>query len=111
MREDELRSILLVKAIEETDGAATLLPPADRAAAARDASRAAGDAPAAGVERARILLAKVVARHPFLKTVLGRSGGSAVAGAIVVALCFLVGAALSALDGTRHINVLAFPVL
>ena len=46
MREDELRSILLVKAIEETDGAGTLLPPADRVAAAREARRAAGEAPA-----------------------------------------------------------------
>lgn len=111
MREDELRSILLVKAIEETDGAGTLLPPADRVAAAREASRAAGDAPAAGVERARILLAKVVARHPFLNTVSSLAGGSAAAGAVVVVLGVFVGVALSALDGTRRINVLAFPVL
>lgn len=127
MREDELRSILLVKAIEETDGAGTLLPPADRVAAARDARRAVREAAEPsdvmeqgalsqaaqriGVERARILLAKVVARHPFVNTVANLSAGSAVAGAIVFALGFLVGAALSALDGTRHINVLAFPVL
>ena len=111
MREDELRSILLVKAIEETDGAGTLLPPADRVAAAREASRAAREAPAAGAERARILLAKVVARHPFVNTVWRISGGSAAAGAVVVALGVVVGVALSALDGTRRINVLAFPVL
>ena len=126
MREDGLRSILLVKAIEETDGAGTLLPPADRVAAAREARRAAGEAAQSkamdegalseaaqrvGVERARILLAKVVARHPFLNTVSNLSGGSAAAGALVVALGFLAGAALSALDGTRRINVLAFPVL
>ena len=126
MREDGLRSILLVKAIEETDGAGTLLPPADRVAAAREARRAAGEtaqseamdegalseaAQRMGVERARILLAKVVARHPFLNTVSNLSGGSAAAGALVVALGFLAGAALSALDGTRRINVLAFPVL
>ena len=110
MREDELRSILLVKAIEETDGAGTLLPPADRVAAAREASRAAPDAPAAAVARARILLAKVVARHPFLNTVASLSGGSAGAGAVGIALGLVAGAALSALDGTRHINVLAFPV-
>src|SRR5687767_11590735 len=105
MREDELRSILLVKAIEETDGAGTLLPPADRVAAARDARRAVREAAEPsdvmeqgalsqaaqriGVERARILLAKVVARHPFVNTVANLSAGSAVAGAIVVALGFL----------------------
>ena len=111
MREDELRSILLVKAIEETDSAGTLLPPADRAAAAREAHRAAGDdAQRVGVERARILLAKVVARHPFLNTVASLSGGSAAAGAAVVVLGVFAGVALSALDGTRRINVLAFPV-
>jgi len=112
MREDELRSILLVKAIEETDSAGTLLPPADRAAAAREAHRAAGDdAQRMGVERARTLLAKVVARHPFLNTVSSLSGGSAAAGAVVVVLGVVAGVALSALDGTRRINVLAFPVL
>lgn len=113
MREDELRSILLVKAIEESDGAGTLLPPADRVAAAREASRAAGEGAAGselGVARARILLAKVVARHPFVNAVLSLSGGSTAAGAILVALGVIAGVALSALDGTRRINVLAFPV-
>ena len=111
MREDELRSILLVKAIEETDSAGTLLPPADRAAAAREAHRAAGDdAQRMGVERARILLAKVVARHPFLNTVSSLAGGSAAAGAAVVLLGVFAGVALSALDGSRRINILAFPV-
>jgi hypothetical protein len=110
MREDELRSILLIKAIEEADGSETLLPPADRLAASREASRAAGDAPAAGAARARILLAKVVARHPFLTTVLRLSGGSTAAGAALVALGLIAGVALSALDGTRRINILAFPV-
>jgi hypothetical protein len=114
MREHELRSILLVKAIEETDGAGTVLPPADRAAAAREASRAAGEGAAAselGVARARILLAKVVARHPFVDTVSNLSGGSAAAGAVLVVLGLIAGVALSALDGTRRINILAFPVL
>jgi hypothetical protein len=127
MREDELRSILLVKAIEETDRAGTLLPPADRVAAAREARRAAGEAAAGSevmeqgmlseaaqrmsVERARILLAKVVARHPFLNTFWSSlSGGPAAASAVIVALGVVVGVALSALDGTRRINVLASPV-
>ena len=126
MREDELRSILLIKAIEETDGAGTLLPPADRVAAAREAYRAAREAAGSesmeqgalskaaqrmGAERARILLGRVVARHPILSTVSSLAGGPAAAGAVVVALGAFVGVALSALDGTRRINVLAFPVL
>ena len=126
MREDELRSILLIKAIEETDGTGTLLPPADRVAAAREAYRAAREAAGSesmeqgalskaaqrmGAERARILLGRVVARHPFLSTVSSLAGGPAAAGAVVVALGAFVGVALSALDGTRRINVLAFPVL
>ena len=127
VRQDELRSVLLVKAIEETDRAGTLIPPADRIAAAREARRAAGEAAAAsevmaqgelseaaqrmGAERARILLAKVVARHPFVDTVSSLAGGPAGTGAVVVALGLFLGIGLSALDGTRRINVLAFPVL
>lgn len=126
MRQDELRCVLLVKAIEETDRAGTLIPPADRIAAAREARRAAGDAAVPrevieqgtlseaaqriGVERARILLRKVVARHPFVDTVLNLAGGPAWAPWVLVALGLFLGFALSALDGTRRINVLAFPL-
>jgi hypothetical protein len=127
VRQDELRSILLVKAVEETDRAGTLIPLADRSAATRDARRAAGDVAVAGdgfehgtlsqasqrmgVERSRMLLGKIVARYPFVGTVLNLAGGPAWAGWSVVALGLLVGFALSALDGTRHINILAFPLL
>jgi hypothetical protein len=47
MREDALRSILLVKAVEEADREGTLLPAADRAAATRDAVRERGESTAA----------------------------------------------------------------
>lgn len=127
VRQDELRSILLVKAIEEVDQAGTLMPLADRIAATREARRAAGDvappckvieqgklseaAKKMGVERSRILLGKIVARHPFVDTVLNLGVGFAWAGWVVVALGLVLGFALSALDGTRRINILAFPLL
>lgn len=127
MRQDELRSILLVKAIEEVDQAGTLMPLADRVAATREARRAAGDvapprdiieqgtlseaAKRMGVERSRILLGKIVARHPFVDIVLNLAVGPAWAGWVVVALGLVLGFALSALDGTRQINILAFPLL
>lgn len=127
MRQDELRSILLVKAIEEADRAGTLIPPADRAAAAREARRSAGDA-AAPLEviehgtlsdaaqrmasaRTQILLGKIVARHPFVETVLDLAGGPAWVGWILVALGVFSGFALSVLDGTRRINVLVVTFL
>ena len=39
MREDELRAVLLVKAVEEVDTAGAVIPPADRVTAAREAVR------------------------------------------------------------------------
>jgi hypothetical protein len=63
------------------------------------------------IERTRILLGKIVARHPFVDTVLTLAGGPAWAGWVVVTLGLLFGFVLSALDGTRRINILAFPLL
>jgi len=112
MREDELRSILLVKAIEESDREATLIPAADRISASREAKRAGeGDADRMLARRAEALLAKVLVRHPFVEDIVRHAGGVAGVGWIVVAAAFLAGLALSALDGTRRINVLAFPLL
>ena len=126
MRQDELRSILLVKAIEEADQEGTLIPLADRTAATREARRAVADAAPSrdveqgtlseaakrmGVERSKIILGKIVARHPFVDTVLNLAAGSAWAGWVIVALGLVLGFALSALDGTRRINILAFPLL
>ena len=126
MRQDELRFVLLIKAIEEADRAGTLIPLADRIAAAREVRRAAGDAAVPrgvieqgtlletaqrmGVARAKILLPKIVARHPFVDTVLTLAGGPSWVGWVVVALGLYLGFALSVLDGTRRINILAFPL-
>ena len=92
MRETELRPVLLVKAIEEADAEGTLLPSADRLAAAREAKR---DAPPRGalrleqgrlppdaqrllLARARILLGQLRARHPFVEEIVAFAPGAAV---------------------------------
>ena len=123
MRESELRPVLLVKAIEEADEGGTLIAPADRLAAARDAKR---EAPPGGVlrleggrlppqaqrllrARAAILLGQVRARHPFVEEIVAFSPGAALAIAVCAA-AFAIGIALSALDGSQRINVLAFPL-
>jgi len=128
MREDALRSLLLIKAVEETDRGGTLIPSADRAAATREAVRDAGGGPAASAGRtvgaplsaeAQELLARraerlrrqLVARHPFVDTVLALSRGPAWAGWLVVVLAAALGVGLSALDGSRRINILSFPLL
>jgi hypothetical protein len=128
MRENELRKVLLVKAVEEHGGDAALLTPADRAAAAREAMRAvpAGEALASGgvegealprraqgllVARADALLQRIEARHPFVAQVLAMLGPSSSAMLALVLVALAAGAGLSVLDGSHRINVLAFPLL
>jgi hypothetical protein len=128
MRERTLASVLLVKAVEETDGEGTLLPMADRAAASRDASRGAGEpADATGIEaadaslsrraqrllgeRAEILRARLAARFPVVDAALALVHGPWWLGAPLLVLGAAAGLSLSALDGSRRINVLAFPLL
>jgi hypothetical protein len=124
MREEVLRFVLLIKAIEEIDKAGALLPAGERQAAAREARRNTSDATAveeAGSERAALpkaaqrmlaaragaLLKQIVARHPFVGTVLGVAGGPAWVSSLLVLLGLLFGLMLSALDGTQRINILA----
>ena len=124
MREDTLRSVLLVEAIEETDRAGTILPPADRAQATREALRAVGaaadgeandigDAKIARAlgERAERLSAPLASRYPIVAELLGRTRTPAWLLAVLLALAVASGVALSALDGSRRINVLAFPFI
>lgn len=124
MSRDALREILLVRAIEEGDPAGSLIPMADRERAARDALRAtglgteavAGDASARQVaialgNRARALIAPLLQRHPVLHEILARSGWPTWAGAVVLAIAAASGFGLSAMSGTRQINILALPFL
>ncbi len=113
MREEDLRKILLVKAVEESDRDGTLLPPADRATAGREAKR---EAPDAGEERllaarANQLLTRITARHPFVAQVLAMLGPSPALSWGLALGGLAIGATLSVLDGSRRINVLAFPLL
>ena len=67
MRAEELRAVLLVKAIEESDGAGTILTTAERAAASRTARREnpGADAPDLLLAvRAQRLLPRILERHP-----------------------------------------------
>jgi hypothetical protein len=126
MREPALRSILLVKAVEETDREGMLIAPADRAAATREASRADGGGertstssagpvpPQAGrllARRAEALQRRLAARFPFVESVLALAGGPRWITGIALVVSLLLGLLLSALDGTKRINILAFPLL
>jgi hypothetical protein len=122
MREQALRSVLLVKAIEEADRTGTLIPAADRAAATREASRSAGAVPAGDAAalsgsaqrmlaaRAQLLRQRIAARHPFVDSVVELARGPAWIGWLLLLAGVLIGFGLSALDGTRRINILAFPL-
>lgn len=125
MRERALRTVLLVKAIEETDRAGELLPPADRSAATREVLRdrpglrAALESPEAGAaawsefleRRATRLRARLAPRHPIVER-LGADGAHlSWLPRVLLAAAFLVGIGLSALDGSHRINLLAFPLL
>jgi hypothetical protein len=126
MREAQLRTVLLVKAIEETDGTERLIPEAERKAATREAARNTGDATTADAshpgaqlsrraqrmlaERAELLLEPVRNDHRFVDSVLRMAGGSASLGWLLILLSALLGGALSAIDG-RRIDILSRPLL
>jgi len=126
MREDTLRAVLMVKAIEEVDRAGTILPPGDRAQATRDAVRALGAGAGADEaalaaddrwlaralgDRAERLARPLVDRFPIVDEALGRTRTPAGLLLVLLAVAFASGIGLSALDGSRRINILAFPFI
>ena len=125
MRARPLRTILLVKAIEENDPAGDVLPLADRGEATLRALRGAapselgrGSANALSrpaetmlARRARDLCDRLSDRFPVVRALV-RSPGSVFGPARALLLLGLVaGALLSMLDGSRRIDILAFPLL
>jgi len=124
MREQTLRSVLMVKAVEDVDHAGAIIPPGDRAQATRAALRALGITPeragdgaddatvarALG-DRAERLVGPLVERHPVVGEALGRTRTPTWILLALLALAFASGIGLSALDGSRRINILAFPFL
>jgi hypothetical protein len=119
-----LRTVLLIQAIEESDRGGDVLPLADRAEATREAVRSApqGRALQPGIGLARAdetllalraerLLARVRQRSPAVDYVLAVAGGLTWLGRAALVLAFLIGLSLSTLDGSRRINILAFPLI
>ena len=119
-----LRTVLLVQAIEESDPGGDVLALADRAEATREAMRSAPQDRAiqSGVGLARAdesllalraerLLAQVRLRSPAVDYVLAVAGGLTWLGRAALVLALIVGLSLSALDGSRRINILAFPLI
>jgi hypothetical protein len=123
MREHELRTLLLVKALEEADRDGTLLPIADRDTATRETLRETRDREVLGpdgkltrvgarmlVARAERLLPGLVARHPALQSVATRASKRRWTWLLPL-IAIGIGLALTTLDETRRINILAFPLV
>jgi hypothetical protein len=114
-----LRSILLVKNVEEQDPDGSILPLAEREAATRDALRR---HPAGGGDRtdhawqvlaarAGALRAKLAERHPVVTRAVSLESQLAGVGGLVLLAAFGLGLALSLLDSRVRIEILAFPLL
>ncbi len=124
MREDTLRAVLMARAVEEVDRAGAILPSGDRARATREAVRTLGSgvdeaalvaddrllARALG-DRSERLIESLVQRFPIVGEALGRTRTPAGLLIVLLLVAFASGIGLSALDGSRRINILAFPFL
>lgn len=123
MHADTLRTILLVKSVEDHDPDGAILPPAEREAATRVALRAVpaiDDGAEAGHERrtwrvlalrAETLLDRLARRHPVVARTLLLESRASQASVFVLLAAFAIGAALSLLDSRVRIEILAFPLL
>jgi hypothetical protein len=124
MRADTLRSVLLVKSIEEAEQPGTVLPAADRERATRETLRERGTTAealldpaaerkllAATGQRAVRLMPLLEQRFPVLQSFATREFWPAWATILVLLVAFASGLGLSALDGTKRIDILAFPFL
>ena len=114
-----LRSILLVKNVEEQDPDGSVLPLAEREAATRDALRRhpAGNGDRAAhawqvlAARADSLRAKLAERHPVVTRAVSLESQLAGAGGLVLLGAFGLGLAMSLFDSRVRIEILAFPLL
>jgi hypothetical protein len=123
MNPRELRTVLLIHSIEETDRGGEVIPLADRADASRWVLRESGKLeaqPSAAlspqsqaflVKRSDRLLDRLRLRSPAVMHVLALAGGLSWLGRFVMVAAVAVGVSLSALDGSRRINILAFPLV
>jgi hypothetical protein len=117
MNANALRSILLVKSVEEHDPDGAVLPLAEREAATRDALRATaaaapGDRAWEVLEvRAAQLQERLAGRHPVVERALELESALTSAGWLMLPAAFATGLLLSLLDGRVRIEILAFPLL
>jgi Protein of unknown function (DUF2868) len=113
LSEDDVRTLLLVQAVEDTDREGVLLTPPVRAAATRrafDDGAPSGDDVARLRRRASLLRDDVLREAPVLGRVLDppRLRGPVVLATLAVA--GLAGALTNVLGPERHVSVLAFPL-
>ena len=121
--ERALRTVLLIRSIDEGDKAFEVLSEAERSDATRAAAEGAGEItqglagpslpPAAErmlVRRAELLLTKLKTRAPVIPRVLELSSGVYWLGSALMLAAWAFGVSLSALDGRKHIDILAFPL-
>ena len=119
-----LRTVLLIQSIEESDRGGDVLPLADRADATRTAVRETPPGPLRQTgavfprsaeaflrRRAELLLARVRMRSPAVDHVLAVAAGFTWLGRALLVLALVAGLTLSALDGSRRINLLSFPLI
>src|SRR3569833_2867531 len=124
MNPRELRTVLLIHSIEETDRGGEVIPLADRADASRWVLRESGKLTEAQpvatlspqsqaflIKRSGRLLDRLRLRSPAVMHVLALAGGRTWLGRFLLVAALAVGVSLSALDGSRRINILAFPLI
>jgi hypothetical protein len=117
MHQKDLCTVLLIHSIEETDRTGEVIPLADRIAASREVVRESPklsegrDTETFLVRRAGRLLHGLRSRSPAVMHILSLAGGITWLGRFVLILALAVGVSMSALDGSRRINILAFPLI
>ncbi|MCP3964411.1 MAG: DUF2868 domain-containing protein [bacterium] len=112
MKEHDAQAVALVRAVEETDRAGTLLPLQARRRATESARAArAGDGDAWLAARAGVLSHALQGELPFLPRLLRFTSPARGLLPPALALAFVLGLAANALGPEKRINVLAVPLL
>src|SRR5687768_555106 len=124
MRAADLRTVLLIQAIEETDSAGELLPLPERSEATREAvkdaeslkqafmgGRLSRAAERVMTARARQLRGKIRVRSPVIDQILHPAHAPRWIAQALFFTALLFGLGLSLLDGMGRINILAWPLV
>lgn len=111
MRERAAQAVLLARSFEEADPDGVLLSAEDRQSATTEGRAAGGTLENQAERRAQVLLARLGDRVRSLSRVRSWTRISPALLAPVLAGAFLVGLSTNALGPTRHINLLAFPLV